>query len=90
MKKILIILCLVICLSACKKDRSDNSKLMYNPTTGLPMNCRTIIKENMDGYKSGKFTPEEALDSIDRNCGEFGYSWDETPPEKVFQKLINN
>ncbi len=51
-----------------------NSKLVYGDT-GYPKNCRAIITENMRGYKDRTFSAEQALDSIDRNCGEFGYSW---------------
>lgn len=52
----------------------SNSKLIYGDT-GLPRNCRAIIKENYEGWYLKKFTAEEALGSINRNCGEFGYSW---------------
>ncbi len=52
----------------------SNDKLLYGDT-GLPKNCRAIIKSNIDGYKSKEWTAEEALGSIDRNCGEFGYAW---------------
>lgn len=51
-----------------------NSKLIYG-TTGFPKNCRAIIKANYEGWYLKEFTAEEALDSINRNCGEFGYSW---------------
>ncbi len=68
MKKILIILLLSI--SAC-----DNNQTLKYGNTGLPKNCRAIIKNNIDGWKNDKWTAEEALDSINRNCGEFGYSW---------------
>jgi len=51
-----------------------NQKLTYGDT-GYPKNCRAIITENIEGYNSGQFTPKEALDSIDRNCGRYGISW---------------
>lgn len=53
-----------------------NAKLEYGDT-GAPKNCRAIIKENVDSYKLGKYSAEDVLSSIDRNCGEFGYSWEE-------------
>lgn len=53
-----------------------NSKVEYGET-GFPKNCRAIIKENVDSYKSGEFSAEDIIDSINRNCGEFGYSWNE-------------
>jgi hypothetical protein len=52
----------------------DHSKLTYGKS-GLPRSCRAIIKTNVDGVKQGKFSKGDALDSIDRNCGEFGLSW---------------
>jgi hypothetical protein len=55
---------------------NPDSKVEYGET-GFPKNCRAIIKENIDGYKSGEYSAEDIIDSIDRNCGEFGYSWSE-------------
>lgn len=52
----------------------SNSKLEYGES-GLPKNCRALIKANIDGWQSGEYTPVEALGSIDRNCGEWGSSW---------------
>ncbi len=52
-----------------------NSKLLYGDTW-YPKNCRAIIKVNIDGFRSWEYSVEEIIDSIDRNCGEFGYSWD--------------
>lgn len=51
-----------------------------NPTygkTGLPKNCRAIIQANIDGYVGRQFSADEALGSISRNCGRYGYGWDE-------------
>ena len=56
-------------------EKDLNKELMYGKT-GLPKNCRAIIRENYIGWQLDDYTPEEALDSINRNCGEFGYSWD--------------
>ena len=61
---------IILFLSAC----DSNAELVYGKT-GLPKNCRAIIKANIDGWKAGNHTAEEALESINRNCGEFGYSW---------------
>lgn len=55
-------------------NADSNSTLEYGDT-GLPKNCRAIIKDNYEGWNLGNYSPEEALDSINRNCGEFGYSW---------------
>lgn len=45
--------------------------------TGLPKNCRALISDNLEGYALGGYTAEEALYSIDRNCGPNGYIWNE-------------
>ena len=55
-------------------SEDTNSKLIYG-NTGLPKNCRAIVKENYEGWYLKEYTAEEALDSINRNCGEFGFSW---------------
>ena len=52
----------------------DSGRLKYGET-GLPKNCRAIIKENIDNYNAKIYSAEDILSSIDRNCGEFGYSW---------------
>lgn len=72
MKKMHLIF--LILLTGCN-NICDNSKLIYGKT-GLPKNCRAIIKADIDSYKKGVFSAEDALDSINRNCGEFGYSWE--------------
>ena len=52
-----------------------NETLLYGDT-GAPKNCRAIITTNINSYKSGEFSAGDVLSSIDRNCGEFGYSWE--------------
>ena len=52
-----------------------NVKLMYGKT-GLLKNCRAIITANMYAYKNNEFSAEDTLESIDRNCGQFWYSWE--------------
>ncbi|MDF2378728.1 MAG: hypothetical protein P1V18_00700 [Candidatus Gracilibacteria bacterium] len=55
-------------------NSNTNTRLKYG-STGFPKNCRAIIKENIDNFHSGDFSAEDSIESIDRNCGEFGYSW---------------
>lgn len=50
----------------------------YYPTyddAGYPKNCRAVIEANLDGYHTGKFSAEDALASVERNCGAHGNSW---------------
>ena len=49
----------------------------YEPSygeSGLPRNCIAIVQENADGVRYGRFSPADALNSIERNCGKYGYS----------------
>lgn len=43
--------------------------------TGLPKNCRAIIQANVEGWRTGKHSSDDAMASIERNCGENGHSW---------------
>ena len=75
--KLLLILLLITNLIAIylgTKYADKNTRLTYG-NTGMPKNCRAIIAANIDGWRMGSYTAEEALGSIDRNCGVFGYSW---------------
>lgn len=56
--------------------QDKNDELSYG-STGLPKNCRAIIKANIDAYYNDEYSAEEIISSINRNCGEFGYSWSE-------------
>ena len=56
--------------------KDPNSYPTYG-TTGLPKNCRAIIQANIDGVAAHQFIAEDALNSIGRNCGRYGYGWDE-------------
>ncbi|HGW4664682.1 TPA: hypothetical protein ACNH0E_000130 [Acinetobacter baumannii] len=80
--KNIFLLVLVFALTACSQP---NSKLTYGDT-GLPKNCRAIIKANIEEYRKIRESQENYADqmididgviaSLDRNCGEFGYSWE--------------
>lgn len=70
--KSLVVLCgLCFVLAAC----DANKKPVYNGETGAPVNCRAIIKENISAWRAAKISANDAMESIDRNCGEFGVSW---------------
>jgi hypothetical protein len=74
MQKLMLML-LLLSATACSTRQLDNSTLLYG-TTGLPKNCRAIIKAGIDGYRTKQYTADDVLASIDRNCGEFGLSWE--------------
>lgn len=45
--------------------------------TGFPVNCRALIADNIAGYELNLYTIEEAMGSINRNCGINGIIWNE-------------
>lgn len=69
--RIIVAFSILAFLTGC---RDGNSSLEYGES-GFPKNCRALIKANIDGWHSGEFKAEDALSSIDRNCGEFGITW---------------
>ena len=81
MKK-LILISIAVILMGCEKP---NAKPTYGDT-GLPKNCRAIIQANIDEYKRIRKTHEDyeiqmldiddVFNSIERNCGAYGYSWE--------------
>lgn len=52
-----------------------NSKPIYGEESGLPKNCRAIVQANIDWYRSGMYTADEVMSSLERNCGANGHSW---------------
>jgi hypothetical protein len=77
MKKyiILVVILVVGSFYLGKSNGKTNQTLEYGET-GLPKNCRAIITKNLEEYALKKYSAEEVLDSISRNCGRYGYSWD--------------
>jgi len=71
---IVVILIIIISYTLGTKNGDPNKTLIYGDT-GLPRNCRAIIAANINGWQYGEYTAEEALGSIERNCGAYGYSW---------------
>lgn len=69
--RIICTLVAALLLAACG---DKNAKLEYGDS-GYPSNCRALIKANIDGWRSGEYKADEALNSIDRNCGENGSTW---------------
>lgn len=81
MGKLFIVGAIAVLLTGCNKP---NSEPTYGET-GLPKNCRAIIKANIEEYKKVRryadyeliiLETDDIMDSINRNCGENGYSWE--------------
>lgn len=58
--------------------------------TGAPKNCRAIIQSNLDGVKRKQYSVEDALESIERNCGAAGYSWGSEPNLNAIKHFLNS
>lgn len=71
---IIIVLLIVGAFYAGRATGDPNKSFIYGDT-GAPRNCRAIIAENIEGWHNKVYSAEEALDSIERNCGAEGYSW---------------
>lgn len=59
-------------LSGCLSD--DNATPVYGDT-GLPVNCRAYVQAAVDGYRAEKYTAEETMAGLERNCGANGQIW---------------
>ena len=74
-KKHVILLIVVVVSYLIGKHYGDTNRTIQYGDTGFPKNCRAIITANIDGWRIGDYQAEEVLESIDRNCGAYGYSW---------------
>lgn len=72
-----IYLALIIISFLVGKSFGDPNRVVTYGDSGYPKNCRAIIAENLDGWSYHYYTAEEALGSIARNCGRYGYAWDD-------------
>lgn len=67
-------LAIALALPSCGSG-DPNLEPRYGEETGLPKNCRAIVQANIDGWRSGEYTAQATMDSLERNCGRNGYSW---------------
>lgn len=72
-KSFVVILCLVAMVSACG-SKDPNAKAEYGES-GLPKNCRAYVQTAINDYKAKKYSPDEIMAGLERNCGEHGISW---------------
>lgn len=64
---------LAVILAGCGGD--DNDKPVYGDGTGMPVNCRAYVQVAVDGYRAKRFTAEETIAGLERNCGAEGRIW---------------
>jgi hypothetical protein len=66
-------LVLMICfLSSCS---DDNAKPVYGDKSGLPVNCRAYVQLVIDDYRAHKYSADDAMTGLERNCGINGQIW---------------
>jgi hypothetical protein len=53
----------------------DNDAPVYGKEYGLPVNCRAYVQASIDGYRERRFTADETINGLERNCGANGNSW---------------
>lgn len=75
-KFILVAIFIIIAFLLGYKFGIGNQKPKYG-SSGYPKNCRALITDNLRGFENHSYTAEEALYSIERNCGPSGYIWNE-------------
>ena len=64
---------LAVLLAGCSGD--DNDKPVYGDGTGLPVNCRAYVQVAVDAYRNKRYTAEETMAGLERNCGANGGIW---------------
>lgn len=52
-----------------------NTKAVYGEESGLPKNCRAYVQVSIDGYRDKKYTADEVMGGLERNCGANGQLW---------------
>lgn len=66
-------LALLVLLAGCGSD--DNDKAVYGESTHLPVNCRAYVQVAVDAYRDKRYTAEETMAGLERNCGANGSTW---------------
>lgn len=64
-----VVPCLLL-LAGC----DPNAKPEYGET-GLPKNCRAYVQSAINDYKAKRYSADEVMAGLERNCGEHGISW---------------
>lgn len=60
-------------LTGCWSDDNDAPK--YSKEYGLPVNCRAYVQFSIDAYRAGKYSADDTMVGLERNCGANGLSW---------------
>jgi len=74
MKSILLTAAAVLIITGCGLA-DDNAKPIYGKESGLPANCRAYVQVVVDSYRARKYSADESMNALERNCGINGISW---------------
>lgn len=72
--KLLLAIAALTMLSGCER-LDDNAKPIYGKDTGLPVNCRAYVQEVVDSYRAKRYSAEDSMAGLERNCGMHGSAW---------------
>jgi hypothetical protein len=61
---------LILALAGC----DPNAEPKYG-NAGLPSNCRAYVQVAVESYREKKYTPDETMAGLERNCGLHGHLW---------------
>ena len=53
----------------------DNREPVYGEELHLPVNCRAYVQTSVDGFRSGEYDANSAMNGLERNCGANGAAW---------------
>jgi hypothetical protein len=74
MKNLLLLITTAILLAGCNLS-DDNDAPVYGKDTGLPVNCRAFVQLAINEYRAGKYSANDTMAALERNCGANGWSW---------------
>ena len=70
--KLILLACTSLLIAGCS---DDNTTPVYGKESGLPVNCRAFVQFAIDEYRAGKYTADDTMSGLERNCGANGHSW---------------
>jgi len=72
--KLLFAVVVLSMLAGCDQ-LDDNAKPIYGKESGLPLNCRAYVQVVIDSYRAKKYSVEDSITGLERNCGINGLAW---------------
>lgn len=72
--KLLLLLFVASVLVGCHA-KDQNREPIYGKETGLPANCHAFVQYAIDSYRAKKYSAEDTMAALERNCGVAGQLW---------------